>query len=158
MPVETPTKPAKKQHGKSKNGNGAAVYAIDRVPCRFGNVSIGPEKIGIGVTVERSAIDLERIESAVVGARLDVLLLDDPAGAGDAPGQTKMIDTAEHKIASVADCPSLSVRPEKFGLRLSFQVGSVRVEEIAGIAQKAGLLSMTRIGAMEDEDTDDAGE
>lgn len=149
---------------KSKSNKTKACFAdLGDLRCKFGNVMVGPEKCAVGVSVERGEIALHDLEPIVVGARLQAALVHDPADGGDVDGQTKFVDTAKARIESVADCPSLSVRPSKFGFRLSFAVGAVDVKELADIAQKAGRVSLTRIGDSggdggEEDDADGANE
>jgi len=146
---------ASKKKPKSKELD----YELAGLLCKFGNVTVGPEKCVVGVTVERQEIMLPQLEAAVVGARMEVALVHDPADKGDVAGQTKFVDTAKARIESVADCPSLSVRPGKFAFRLSFSVGAVDVKEFATIAQKTGRVSLTRIGdSGGDQDEDDGGD
>lgn len=106
---------------------------------------MGPEKCAIAISISRDYLDIERIEPVVVGARLECELSSDANGRDDVSGQGKMIDTAV-SIQSVADCPSLSIRPEKLGFRMSFAIGSIDVKSFASIAQKEGTVSITRIG------------
>lgn len=114
-------------------------------PCRYGNLSVGAEKATIAVTVDRSAIEVEQLEPVVVGGRLDVLLRYDRNGQREAPDQQKFVDTAD-ELHSVADCPSLMIKPSKLTFRLSFAVGSVDVKQLAAAAQMGGEIGVTRIG------------
>lgn len=135
----------RKTKSKSKETKARSAELGD-LRCKFGNVMVGPEKCAVGVSVERTQITLQDLSPIVVGARLQAVLVHDPADTGDVDGQTKFVDTAKARIESVADCPSLNVRPSKFGFRLSFAVGAVDVKELADIAQKTGWVSLTRIG------------
>lgn len=114
-------------------------------PCRFGNLSVGAEKATIAVTVDRSAIEVETLEPVVVGGRLEVALQYDRNGQHEDAAQRKFVDTAD-ELKSVADCPSLMIKPSKLTFRLSFAVGSVDVKQLAAAAQMSGKISLTRIG------------
>lgn len=120
-------------------------FDMDAIRCKFGNLSVGPEKVTISVTVERDGVASRDLEPVVVGGRLEAQLTCDPHGQEDAAGQATMVATAV-VIESVADCPSLQIRPSKLGFRLAFAAGSVDVRALAGIAQRNGTVSLTRIG------------
>lgn len=133
---------------KRRKSKAGAVGAAD-LACRYGNVSIGPERCSIGVTVSRARIDAPRLEPIVVGARLSVDLAWDPCGDADVAGQKKMLDTAV-RISGVADCPSLSIRPEKLSFRLAFSAHEADLLSLARIAQKEGTITMERTGSADD--------
>lgn len=119
------------------------------LPCKFSNYGGGPERIAIGVKIDRHKIDQKELDELVCGARLDVTLVYDPASPkeGDVVGQTKLMRTAEVELTSVADCPSLSLRPKEYGFRLSFSADDQRViKKITLLAQQAGKITMKRIG------------
>lgn len=122
--------------------------------CRYGNLSVGAEKATISVTVERAALSVERLEPVVVGGRLNVLLRYDRNGQADIDGQQKLAETNE-ELQSVADCPSLQIKPSKLSFRLSFAVGAVDVKQLAAAAQMSGELSFTRIGDSGEAGDDD---
>lgn len=126
-------------------------YQLDRLPAKFGNVSIGPERCTIGVMVDRSRIELEQLESAVCGAMLEVRIVVDPAGADDTPGQGTLVETEAVRIESVAESPSLNVKPDALRFRLSFSVNAVEVMQMAALAQKSGHVSLTRIGNVNED-------
>lgn len=125
-----------------------------RVPCRFGNLSIGAEKATIAVTIDRSVVTVERLEPVVVGGRLDVLLRYDRNGQREMPDQRKLVETAD-EITSIANCPSLMIKLNKLTFRLSFALGSVDVKQLAGAAQMVGEIGMTRIGDSGEDGDDD---
>jgi hypothetical protein len=115
------------------------------LPCKFGNVVLGPDKCSISVQTERNSAKLAQTESLLVGARLDVHITIDPIGQDDVPGQKRAVNT-DITFESVADCPSLMVKPKKFGFRLSFATGSVDVARLATVAQMSGQVELQRIG------------
>lgn len=122
--------------------------------CRFGNLSIGDEKATIGVTCERNDVDVAKLESVVIGGRLDVKVTYDRQAKSDVDGQQKLADTSDN-FRNVADCPSLQLKPTKVGFRLSFSRQNVPLEKLAGAAQAAGELEIIRIGDS-GQDEDDA--
>lgn len=113
--------------------------------CKFGNLSVGAEKATVSVTIERGNVDARKLEELVVGARLDVRLTWDRNGQLDAPGQAKLANT-EDELVACCDCPSIQVKRDKLGFRLSCPVGSIDVQRLASAAQMSGHISLTRVG------------
>lgn len=122
-------------------------YQSDSLDCSFGNVSFGTETCSVGVHVGRSLLELEQIESMVVGSRLEVRLEFDPNAGDDLAGQQKLADTMECAVESVADCKSLTVKSHEYKFGLAFQIKSIDVPTFARVAQKSGRVSLTRIGS-----------
>ena len=133
---------SKKKAKKTKKSS----YQLNALPCKFSNLTAGPAKCAIGVTIDRTAVPLAKLESMVVDACLDTELLVDPNGQHDVPGQLKVGDVSEMRIQTIAQCSSLSVRPDKYGFRLTFSAKEVSVKELAAIAQMIGAISLARIG------------
>lgn len=137
----------------------AAEYDIDRAPCKFGNVTVGPEKCSIGVVTDRKTVRPSVLDRVVCGARVQAILTFDPGDSGDVEGQRKLIETQEVRVDSVADCPSVGLRPDRCSFRLSFAVESVDIGSLAATAQRAGWVSLKRIGdSGDDGDDGDAGD
>jgi len=131
---------------------------INKLLCKFGNLSIGAERCSIGVKFERANLvdDHATADAQLCGARVEAVLTFDPADDKDIKGQQKMpgLDTAI-TIKSVADVNGLNVKPDTIGVTLAFARSEFDDEallHLALLSQKSGRLTVERVGDADEDD------
>lgn len=114
--MATATKKAPVMKGAAKKGAAPppAVKRGKQFPVDFLAYSGDGKQIGIGVRIKLSSISLETAFNLFACKRLEIrMFLGD-----DAPGQKTFWETADVKLATVADVRRFSVGPEQIGIRL----------------------------------------
>lgn len=134
--------------------------AQDGISCKvqLKRVGIGDKTASIGFKITRALLgpsngaQLELADEVLVNARLDVVIECDKE-------QAKLFEDADPRIASVADCSSISVTTETISGGLSFKRDEIDLESLTLFANKEATVTLRRIGDRaegEDEEADDA--
>lgn len=121
------------------------------VPVSFGDVSIGDGTASIGVSIDRSAVNVETAEQFFCGRRLSGRILVFPSG--DDPTQKYIPDTGvgRHEIESVFDCKRFGVSPKKLSTKLSFSLDGIALDELGQCAKRQGRLIAFHSSSLSEE-------
>jgi hypothetical protein len=139
----------------AKNGR----KSILNVAAKFGGVSIGQETARIGVTFDRSGLNLEDADAVLCGHRLNGRV---QLGNGTDPNQGKLIADVDVEITGAFDAKKLSVSPQFISTGLTFALADIDVSELARFSKGNGRLIVEHVAeipesapAEHDEDEDE---
>lgn len=141
-----------------RNGKRNGVALLD-IPVEFGGVSIGESTARLGIRFDRSAMELERVDSTFCGRRLTCRVA--LGRTDDSPGQLRLIEDCDFVVESVADVKRFGVGPDSINTGLTFNLKEVDIETLAKFSKGAGRLAVDQVAeipvdtANEGEDDDD---
>lgn len=120
---------------------------------QFGGVSISQETAKVGVSIERSTLDLLDADQYLCGKRLvgKIIL----GRRDDADGQAKLIEDTDFEVGGAFDVKRFGVSPTKLSAGLTFALASIDVRELARFAKGAGRMVVDEIQELPDDEEDE---
>lgn len=135
----------------------AALAAAMEIPVAYGDVGIGETTCRVGVAVARDKLTLAKADAQVCGKRLVGRIVAVPGNAN--PEQTQAF-TDEVEVEAAFDVKSVRFNKKSLFFNLTFSIESVKVEDLAHFAKRAGRLVVDAITAIpaKDKAADDPDE
>ena len=121
-----------------------------KLPCHFGQFSLGKDKARIGVKFPRtgdSKISPTQAVHLFAGSQLEVKLI------GEDDSQPNLPGIVPDNLGAVVECHRCSISSDTITASLTFEKTTVKIGELASFAQCSGKIEMSRIG-----DANGAGE
>lgn len=112
------------------------------IPVQYSNVSIGEGTARVGVSIDRSRLNVRDADKKLCGRRLTGTLI--AGGANDAPGQQRIPGT-NTELTGVFDCKSIGMNRKKITAGLTFSLDGIELADLAGLAKRAGRLEIQQI-------------
>ena len=120
----------------------SATPAVLEIPLSWGDVSIGESTCRIGCTVQRDKLTLSKADAQLCGKRLVGRIVAVPGS--DNPEQRQLI-ADETEVAGAFDVKRISFNKKALSFGLTFSIESVRVEDLAHFAKRAGRIVVEEI-------------
>ena len=118
---------------------------MTRLPVDYSNVSVGKERVRIGVKINRCDLTLARADALFCNAQLDATLKCDPNSKRDVEGQ-QTFEGLTLTVAMVAETKKYSVGAAVIGVSLSAPKTAIDIAELSKFAAVKGMMECTRIG------------
>jgi hypothetical protein len=130
-----------------KNGSKLSVLV------QFGDVGIGQETARVGVTIDRSALDLMTADQCFCGKRLigKIIL----GRKDDSDGQGKLIEDTDYEVDGAFDVKGINVKPGKISAGLTFSLASINVSELAKFAKGSGRMVVNEVQELPEPEEDE---
>lgn len=126
------------------------------LPVAYGNVNLGDEIARVSISMNRSAISLSSADRQLLGKRLIGRIV---ARAGDAQAEQESLPGLADDISleGAFDVHSLGVSKKRITTGLSFNIASIDVSVLAHFAKRQGILVVSEIGEIPDDEGDGNG-
>lgn len=122
------------------------------IPVQYGDVSIGETTCRVGVVVARKDLTLAKADASVCGRRLVGRIVAVP-GNGN-PDQPQLV-TDEVAVEAAFDVKRVGFNKKVLSFGLTFSIESVKVEDLAHFARRAGRLVVDSIENIPEGEQDD---
>jgi hypothetical protein len=114
------------------------------LPVSFAGVSFGRETASIGVSVDRSELDIDDADATFCGKRISGTLHRNR----DAKGQKRLADNGEQEISATFDVKRFSVSPKKVGFKLQFNISDLEDQNLEMFAMTEGRLEISKVNEL----------
>lgn len=118
------------------------------LPCSFGGVSIGDKTARIGVSIDRSSMELEQADSTLCARRLTATLVSKPAGEN--PDQLTLdgvdADPTLEKVS--VDVKGFGVSTDHLTFGITFNRKDLDLETLANFAKRSGRVTIHNVAAI----------
>ncbi len=150
MTSQTAEKPRRVGKPKGKGADKSAAKGPPpalNIKVDFGSVSLGDQTARLGFSVERNTLNIDAADEALCGKRLIGTVVCHPIS--DDQNQTYLVEGFQHKVRGAFDVKGFRVSPNLIAAGLTFQKGSINVEELSNFAKQSGRLIIDRIEQLE---------
>lgn len=148
MATATKERKPRASKGKPKGDKQTPPPAALNIKVDFGSVSLGDQTARLGLSVERGVLTIDAADEALCGKRLIGTVVCHPVS--DDATQTYLVEGFQHKVRGAFDVKGFRVSPNLIAAGLTFQKGSINVEELSNFAKQSGRLIIDKIEQLED--------
>lgn len=124
--------------------------SILSVPITFNGVSVGKEKVSVGIGIDHARVSREQMGELFVNRQLDCELITGEPGEQSLPG----IETDRVEINATFTARSYSEKKDGFGTRLTITKSEIDPSDLWDVAGRSGFLTVRQSRAA---DTDGGG-